>query len=54
MTENKSEFFQLKHIPMELILFGLVIFSMGIGAYIFESVFNNFLHERYQITALQR
>jgi len=54
MAEIKPRILEINRIPRELILFGFVIFSMGIGVYIFESVFNNFLNDRYAITALQR
>jgi len=43
-----------KRIPRELFLFGIVIFTLGIGSNIFDSVFNNFLDERYMVSPFQR
>ena len=45
---------KVKRIPRELFLFGLVIFTLGIGSNIFDSIFNNFLDERYMISPFQR
>lgn len=45
---------KVKQIPRELFLFGLVIFTLGIGSNVFHSIFNNFLDERYMISPFQR
>ncbi len=45
---------KIRQIPRELLLFGSTIFLLGIGTNIFDSVFNNFLDERYMITPFQR
>jgi len=44
----------IRRIPRELFIFGLATFVLGIGTNIFDSTFNNFLDERYMITAFQR
>ena len=45
---------KLKQIPRELLYFGMAVFLLGIGTNIFDSIFNNFLDERYMITPFQR
>jgi len=54
MTFIKSRIASLNHIPRELLLFILATFALGVGGYIFESTFNNFLDEGYMITPFQR
>ncbi len=54
MSISASRFVLQKRIPRELFLFGLATFAVGIGAYIFESTFNNFLDERFMVTPFQR
>ena len=44
----------VNRIPRELFLFGIATFAVGVGAYIFESTFNNFLDERFMVTPFQR
>ncbi len=40
--------------PRELKLFALASFSLGVGFSIFDSIFNNFLNDKYMITGWQR
>jgi predicted MFS family arabinose efflux permease len=49
-----SQLSKLKLIPRELLLFGMAVFAIGVGANIFDSTFNNFLDERYMVTPFQR
>lgn len=54
MTFVTTQLSKLRFIPRELVLFGMAVFAVGIGANIFESTFNNFLDERYMVTPFQR
>lgn len=54
MTFVTSQLSKLKVAPRELILFGMAVFAIGVGANIFELTFNNFLDERYMVTPFQR
>jgi predicted MFS family arabinose efflux permease len=54
MTFVTTQLSRFKRIPRELFLFGIVVFALGFGVYIFESTFNNFLDERYMISPFQR
>jgi predicted MFS family arabinose efflux permease len=54
MTYITTKLSNLKRIPRELFLFALVIFTLGIGTNIFDSIFNNFLDSRYMISPFQR
>jgi len=54
MTYVTSQLSKLKLIPRELLLFGMAVFAIGVGANIFDSTFNNFLDERYMVTPFQR
>jgi predicted MFS family arabinose efflux permease len=54
MTFVTTSLAKLKLIPRELLLFGLAVFAIGVGANIFDSTFNNFLDERYMVTPFQR
>ena len=54
MTFVTTSLAKLKLIPRELLLFGLAVFAIGVGANIFDSTFNNFLNERYMVTPFQR
>ena len=54
MTFVTSQLSRLKQIPRELVLFGMAVFAIGVGANIFDSTFNNFLDERYMVTPFQR
>jgi len=49
-----TRFNWIRRVPRELVLFGMVIFVIGIGTNIFESTFNNYLDERFMITPFQR
>ena len=49
-----SQLSKLRLAPRQLVLFGMAVFAIGIGANIFESTFNNFLDERYMVTPFQR
>jgi predicted MFS family arabinose efflux permease len=54
MAYITSQLNKIKSIPRELLLFGMVIFTLGIGSNIFDSTFNNFLDERYLVSPFQR
>lgn len=54
MSFATSRLAWIRRIPRELLIFGLATFVLGIGSNIFDSTFNNFLDERYMITAFQR
>ncbi len=54
MTFVTAQLSRFKLIPRELLLFGLAVFAIGVGANIFDSTFNNFLDERYMVTPFQR
>ena len=54
MTFVTARIPKFKQIPRELLLFGFAVFLLGIGTNIFDSIFNNFLDERYMITPFQR
>ncbi|MFN2235449.1 MAG: MFS transporter [Anaerolineales bacterium] len=54
MTHMISHLSKLRVKRRELIIFGLAVFFIGIGANIFDSTFNNFLDDRYFITPFQR
>lgn len=45
---------KIRQIPRELLIFVAAVFLLGIGINMFDSVFNNFLDERYMITPFQR
>jgi predicted MFS family arabinose efflux permease len=45
---------KIRQIPRELLIFAAAVFLLGIGTNIYDSVFNNFLDERYMITPFQR
>jgi predicted MFS family arabinose efflux permease len=49
-----SQLSKLKTVPRELVLFGMAVFAIGVGANMFDSTFNNFLDERYMVTPFQR
>lgn len=54
MAFVSSQLSKLKLIPRELLIFGMTVFAIGVGANIFDSTFNNFLDERYLVTPFQR
>jgi len=54
MTLISTKVSNIKKIPRELFLFALVIFTLGFGTNIFDSIFNNFLDDRYLISPFQR
>jgi predicted MFS family arabinose efflux permease len=54
MSLFANQYSKIKAIPRELLLFGVVTFALGIGTNIFDSIFNNFLDERYMVTPFQR
>ena len=54
MTFVTTQLSKLKSAPRELVLFGMAVFAIGVGANIFDSTFNNFLDERYLVTPFQR
>lgn len=54
MAFLSTQLTRVRRIPRELLLFSVVTFALGVGSYIFESTFNNFLDERYMITPFQR
>jgi predicted MFS family arabinose efflux permease len=54
MAYITTQLTKLKLIPRELLLFGIAVFAIGVGANIFDSTFNNFLDERYMVTPFQR
>jgi predicted MFS family arabinose efflux permease len=45
---------RIRSIPRELELFALAIFMSGIAYSLFDSVFNNFLNDRFNLTGFQR
>jgi predicted MFS family arabinose efflux permease len=54
MTLIRNQISKIHSIPRELLLFILVIFTIGIGTNIVDSTFNNFLDEKYRISPFQR
>lgn len=54
MSSIKSRITKINQIPNELVVFAIAIFALGVGSNIFSSVFNNFLDDRYMLTAFQR
>lgn len=49
-----SQIDRFRRLPKELLYFGFVIFTLGIGSNIVDSTFNNFLDEVYAVTPFQR
>lgn len=49
-----AEISKRKYVRRELVIFGMAVFVIGVGVSIFDSTFNNFLDERYMVSAFQR